>query len=140
VKTTTVEAASGSSRTLRRFRLGRDDRDLHPSAKLPGDTEFAIFIEAGYEDLVGNIADLALEPWIFRTVGPPVVVAAAPEDGATGVAVDGVVDLEFDRLMDTASVEAAIRFDPPVLFRASWSGETVRLLFDPSCASGRPTR
>jgi hypothetical protein len=131
VKTTTVEA---------RFRIepyvaGAFVWDgttaiFSPSAKLPGDTEFAIFIEAGYEDLVGNTADLALEPWVFRTVGPPVIVAAAPEDGVTGVAVDGVVDLEFDRLMDTASVEAAIRFDPPVSFRASWSGETVRLLFD----------
>lgn len=101
-----------------------------PSAKLPGDTEFSIVIEAGYEDLVGNVAEVALEPWLFRTVGPPVIVRAAPEDGATGVAIDGVVDIEFDRLMDTASVEAAIRLDPPVPVRASWSGETVRLLFD----------
>ena len=101
-----------------------------PSAKLPGDTEFSIVVEAGYEDLVGNVAEVALEPWVFRTVGPPTVVRAEPEDGATGVAVDGVVDLEFDRLMDTASVEAAIRLDPPVPLRASWSGETVRLLFD----------
>ena len=36
----------------------------------------------------------------------------------------------FDRLMDTASVESAIRLDPPVALRASWSGETVRLTFD----------
>ncbi|TAJ98849.1 MAG: hypothetical protein EPO36_14090 [Chloroflexota bacterium] len=101
-----------------------------PSAKLPGDTEFSVQIEAGYADLVGNIADLPLEPWIFRTVGPPAVVAVVPGDGVTGVAVDSVVDIEFDRLMDTASVEAAIRLDPPVPFRASWSGESVRLLFD----------
>jgi hypothetical protein len=101
-----------------------------PSAKLPGNTEFSIVIEAGYEDLVGNVAEVPLEPWVFRTVGPPAVVRAVPEDGATGVAVDGVVDLEFDRLMDTASVEAAIRIDPVVSVHASWSGETVRLLFD----------
>ncbi|MCI0582397.1 MAG: Ig-like domain-containing protein, partial [Chloroflexi bacterium] len=101
-----------------------------PSAKLPGDTEFSIQIAAGFEDLVGNVAELPLEPWVFRTVGPPSVVAAAPEDDATGVAVDPIVDIEFDRLMDTASVEAAIRIDPPATFRASWSGESVRLLFD----------
>lgn len=101
-----------------------------PSAKLPGDTEFSIRIEAGYEDLLGNVAEVGLEPWIFRTVGPPAVVRAAPASGATGVAVDGVVELEFDRLMDTASVESAIRIDPPAAIHASWSGETVRLLFD----------
>ena len=101
-----------------------------PSTKLPADTEFSIRIEAGFEDLVGNVADVGLEPWLFRTVGPPTIVRAAPGDGATGVAVDGVVDLEFDRLMDTASVEVAIRIDPPISLHASWSGETVRLLFD----------
>jgi hypothetical protein len=101
-----------------------------PSAKLPGDTEFSIRIEAGYQDLIGNVAGAGTEPWVFRTVGPPSIVRVAPEDGATGVAVDGVVDLEFDRLMDTASVEAAIRLDPPVPLRASWSGEAVRLIFD----------
>jgi hypothetical protein len=101
-----------------------------PSAKLPPDTEFTIRIEAGFEDLVGNVAEIGLEPWVFRTVGPPVVIRAAPIDGTTGVPVDGAVDLDFDRLMDTASVEAAIRLDPPVSLRLSWSGETVRLTFD----------
>ena len=107
-----------------------------PSSKLPGDTEFTVRIEAGFADLVGNVADLAIEPWIFRTVGPPVVVGAAPVDGIDGVAIDGVVDLEFDRLMDTASVEVAIRIDPPVTFRAAWSGEVVRLQFDPQLRFG----
>jgi hypothetical protein len=101
-----------------------------PSAKLPPDTEFTIWIEAGFEDLVGNVAELGLEPWVFRTVGPPVVIRVAPADGTSGVPVDGAVDLEFDRLMDTASVEAAIRVDPPAVIRAAWSGETVRLSFD----------
>lgn len=101
-----------------------------PSAKLPPDTEFTIRIEAGFEDLVGNVAEIGLEPWAFRTVGPPVVIGATPTDGTTGVAVDGTVDLTFDRLMDTASVEAAIRLDPPVALRSSWSGESVRLAFD----------
>jgi len=101
-----------------------------PSAKLPPDTEFTISIEAGYVDLIGNVAETGLEPWAFRTVGPPVVIRTVPLDDASGVPVDGAVDLVFDRLMDTASVEAAVRLDPPVPFRASWSGETVRLTFD----------
>jgi hypothetical protein len=101
-----------------------------PSGKLPEDTEFSIRIEAGFEDTVGNVAQSGLEAWVFRTVGAPVVLAGTPADGATGVAVDEAVDLRFDRLMDTASVEAAIRMDPPIPLRASWSGDSVRLLFD----------
>jgi hypothetical protein len=101
-----------------------------PSAKLPPDTEFTVSIEAGFEDLIGNVADTGLEPWAFRTVGPPAVIRTVPAGDASGVPVDGTVDLVFDRLMDTASVEAAVRVDPPVPFRASWSGETVRLTFD----------
>lgn len=101
-----------------------------PSAKLPADTEFTIRIEAGFEDLVGNVAETGLEPWVFRTVGSPVVLRASPVDGTSGVPVDGEIDLAFDRLMDTASVEAAIRLAPPAALRASWSGETVRLTFD----------
>ncbi len=101
-----------------------------PSAKLPGDTEFTILVEAGYEDLVGNVAEIGLEPWTFRTVGPPAIVRAAPADGAAGIPIDEAVDLEFDRLMDTASVEAAIHIDPIVPIRASWSGASVRLFFD----------
>ncbi|MEW5991174.1 MAG: Ig-like domain-containing protein [Chloroflexota bacterium] len=101
-----------------------------PSAKLPGDTEFTVQVAAGFEDLLGNVAEIGLEAWTFRTVGPPVVVRATPASGATGVAVDGVVELEFDRLMDTASVEAAIRIDPAAAIHASWTGETVTLVFD----------
>ena len=101
-----------------------------PSAKLPADTEFLVRIESGFEDLVGNVAEAGLEPWSFRTVGPPVVVGSDPADGATGVPVDGAIDLEFDRLMDTASVETAIHVDPSVGLHASWSGQAVRLVFD----------
>jgi hypothetical protein len=131
VRTTTVEA---------RFRIepyvaGAFTWDgatviFTPSAKLPADTDFLVRIDSGFEDLVGNVADAGLEPWSFKTVGPPVVVSADPVDGSSGVPVDGAIDLEFDRLMDTASVEAAIHFDPPVGLHASWSGEAVRLVFD----------
>ncbi|MEO7664593.1 MAG: Ig-like domain-containing protein, partial [Candidatus Limnocylindrales bacterium] len=101
-----------------------------PSAKLPGDTEFAVRIEPGFADLIGNVADAGVEPWTFRTVGPPTVVQAAPAEGESGLAMDGTIQLDFDRLMDTASVETAIRLDPPVAAHATWSGETVQLAFD----------
>ena len=101
-----------------------------PSIKLPPDTEFTVRIAAGFEDLVGNVAEVEPEPWVFRTVGPPVVIRATPGDGTTGMPVDGTIEVSFDRLMDTASVEVAIRLDPPASLRASWTGETVRLAFD----------
>ena len=107
-----------------------------PSARLPEDTEFQVLLDGGYEDLVGNVADAAMEPWTFRTVGPPAVIAGTPVDGATGVAVDGTVDLQFDRLMDTASVEEALRLDPPTPLHASWSGDSVRLVFDANLRFG----
>lgn len=107
-----------------------------PSAKLPPDTELTIWIEAGFEDLIGNVAELGLEPWAFRTVGPPAIVRTSPADGTTGMPVDGAIDIEFDRLMDTASVEAAIRVDPPTTIRAAWRGETVRLSFAPQLRFG----
>ncbi len=107
-----------------------------PSAKLPPDTEFTIRIEPGFEDLIGNVAEAGPEPWVFRTVGPPLVVRVTPADGATGVPVDSAVDLQFDRLMDTASVEAAIRVDPPIATKASWSGDTVSVRFDSALRFG----
>lgn len=101
-----------------------------PSARLPPDTEFSIRLEAGFEDLAGNASDVALDPWVFRTVGPPTIVRATPANGATGVPVDASVDLVFDRLMDTASVDAAVRVDPIEAVRQTWSGEALRLDFD----------
>lgn len=107
-----------------------------PSARLPEATEFTVTIEPGYEDLAGNVATAGLEPWVFRTVGAPTVVAATPIDGTAGVPVDAVLEIEFDRLMDTAAVEAAITVDPPASVRATWSGPIVRLAFEPALDPG----
>jgi Tol biopolymer transport system component len=101
-----------------------------PTDKLPPDTEFTVTIEAGFEDLAGNAAPSGVDAYTFRTVGPPTVQAVEPVDGADGVAVDAPVTLTFDRLMDTAAVERAIRIDPEVPHRASWSGRAVSLAFD----------
>lgn len=100
-----------------------------PSQKLPADTAFAVLIAPGFEDLAGNVDQLGLEGWTFRTVGPPTVLRATPADGAAGVALDGTVELVFDRLMDTASVEAAIRTEPAAAIVATWRGSVVTLDF-----------
>lgn len=107
-----------------------------PSARLPQATEFTVSVEPGYEDLAGNVATAGLDLWAFRTVGAPEVVAATPADGSAGVPVDAVLELEFDRLMDTAAVEAAITVDPPASIRATWSGSSVRLAFEPALEFG----
>lgn len=101
-----------------------------PADKLPADTAFTVSIEAGFEDLAGNAAESGVDEYTFRTVGPPTVQAVEPIDGSDGVPLDGTVTVTFDRLMDTAAVERAIRIEPRVPFRALWSGRAVSLAFD----------
>lgn len=107
-----------------------------PSEKLPADTEFTVTVEPGFEDLAGNAATAGLDGWTFRTVGPPAVVEVDPADDADGVAVDGMLSLTFDRLMDTASVERSVTVEPGAAVRPSWSGPTLTLAFDASLLFG----
>lgn len=100
-----------------------------PSQKLPPDSDFTISISPGFEDLVGNADEAGLEAWTFRTVGAPVVLRTTPVDGTAGVPLDGQVELVFDRLMDTASVEAATRVEPSAPVTATWRGSEVTLDF-----------
>ena len=107
-----------------------------PAEKLPGDTEFSVTIEPGFEDLAGNVATAGLDGWTFRTIGPPAVVSAEPVLAADGVAVDSAVVLTFDRLMDTRSVERAIEIAPAATYRPSWSGPVLTIGFDRPLAFG----
>lgn len=100
-----------------------------PAHKLPLATTFTITFGPGIEDLAGNADSVGLEPWTFATVGPPSVVRTTPRDGSTGVPLDGSIELVFDRLMDTASVEAAISVQPSIPVTASWNGPAVTLSF-----------
>ena len=100
-----------------------------PSAELPADTEFEIRIGPGFEDLVGNVDEAGLDGWAFRTVGPPQVLRATPADGGTGVPLDGTLELVFDRLMDTVSVETALSVDPAADIGLTWRGSVVTLDF-----------
>lgn len=107
-----------------------------PSLKLPQDTTFTISIAPGVEDLEGNADPVGLEAWTFSTVGSPLVVRSNPSDGSSGVPLDATIDLVFDRLMDTASVEAAISITPTASVRASWSGSVVTLSLGPGLRPG----
>ncbi len=107
-----------------------------PSRKLPQDATFTISIAPGVEDLQGNVDPTGLEEWAFATVGPPVVLRTTPADGADSVALDGTIDLFFDRLMDTASVETAITIEPAAAIRLSWRGSVVTVSLGPGLAPG----
>ncbi len=107
-----------------------------PSLPLPQDTTFTVSILPGVEDLEGNVDPAGLEAWTFQTVGAPTVLHAAPPDGATGVALDGSIDVTFDRLMDTTSVEQAITLDPAAPVGVAWRGSVVTLTLGPGLAPG----
>ncbi|HET7026705.1 MAG TPA: Ig-like domain-containing protein [Candidatus Limnocylindrales bacterium] len=101
-----------------------------PSQRLPPDATFSVTIGPGFQDLAGNTAPGTVDPWQFRTVGPPIVTEVQPADGSPSVAVTTTIRLTFDRLMDTASVEQATTMSPEVPYHASWSGQTVMLALD----------
>ncbi|MCI0344922.1 MAG: Ig-like domain-containing protein [Chloroflexi bacterium] len=107
-----------------------------PSEPMPAATAFVVTVDPGYLDLAGNVATTGVDGWAFATAGPPRVLVATPEDGAVGISTDAVVELEFDRLMDTTSVEAAIVFDPGVEFSVTWSGPRVAISFTSGLAIG----
>jgi hypothetical protein len=107
-----------------------------PSAKLPQDTAFAVFVDPGFEDLAGNAATTGLEAWAFRTVGSPQVLTVDPGDATDGVPVDTPITITFDRLMDTSAVEAAIAIEPAASFLAAWSGQSVTLTVESPLAYG----
>jgi len=100
-----------------------------PSHELPAQTAFTVRVAPGYQDLAGNRATVGLDGWAFQTVGAPVVLRSTPADGSTGIPLDGKLELVFDRLMDTASVEAALRVEPSAPIEATWSGSVVTLEF-----------
>jgi hypothetical protein len=99
-----------------------------PSAKLRESAEFKVSLAAGFQDLSGNAASAAPD-FMFRTVGPPIVAAIDPADGALQVPVDQKVKITFDRLMDTGKVEAALHLSPSVDHQTSWAGAVLTLTF-----------
>ncbi len=116
------------------------DRDttaiFTPASKLPSATDFRVTVGAGFADPAGNPAPDPAAPFEFRTVGPPVVLSMVPATGTAGVTADSNVELVFDRLMDTSSVEAALAIAPATPYRASWSGPSLTLAFDRPLAFG----
>ena len=100
-------------------------------------TSYTVEVTAGIQDLAGNVMTDLPPPFAFETAGSPEVVETEPVDGTDGVALDAPISITFSTLMDTASVEAALRLQPAFAHELRWSG---RLLEIVPAASLEPER
>ncbi|MFN2484273.1 MAG: Ig-like domain-containing protein [Candidatus Limnocylindria bacterium] len=98
-----------------------------PSGGLPIDGAFTVTVAAGVRDAAGNESEASAAPFAFRTVARPAVTASDPLPGGE-VAASSPVTLTFSTLMDTASVERALRVAPHFDYYLRWSGETVTVV------------
>ncbi len=80
-------------------------------------TLYKLHIDASVEDVHGHSGGELFER-DFTTIPQPRVLAYSPV--GESVAQDGGVQIEFDRNVDRASVEAAFHVDPPVPGRFEW--------------------
>ncbi len=98
-----------------------------PREPLGLETMYTVSVRPGLRDLAGNEMAEPPEPFTFETTGPPRVVETEPADGASGVALDAPISIRFSGLMDTASVEAALRLRPVFAHSLRWSGQELRI-------------
>jgi len=91
-------------------------------------TSYTVEVAAGIEDLAGNAMTELPGPFTFETAGSPEVVETVPVDGTVGVALDTPISITFSTLMDTASVEAALRVQPAFAHELRWSGRLLEIL------------
>ena len=97
-----------------------------PEERLPLETEFVAAIGPGVQDAAGNAMEQAAS-LAFVTVGHPTIVASQPEPNADDVPLASGIVLQFSTLMDTASVEEALRIAPEVELTPTWAGEALTL-------------
>lgn len=101
-----------------------------PTDPLPLESAFTLAIAAGVVDVAGNPTTAATEPFAFTTVGSPTVASTTPADGDDAVALDAPLEVVFSTLMDTISVEHALRLEPQVPVTLRWSGEVLTVVPD----------
>ena len=107
-----------------------------PGARLPLETAFRTWVAAGVRDEAGNAMADDSEALEFETVGPPSVVSTDPPDGASEFSLDAPITIRFSVLMDTASVEAALRVSPGAQLEAAWDAEQLILTPTDQLAEG----
>jgi hypothetical protein len=111
-----------------------------PADPLELDTAYTLRVETGIPDLAGNEMTDAPDPFAFETSGRPTLLSADPADGARDVAVDQPIGLTFSTLMDTASVEAALRLTPSFGHELRWSGALLEIVPTDPLLAGREYR
>jgi hypothetical protein len=99
-----------------------------PSAPLQLATTYVVTVGEGIVDPAGNRMNELPPPFRFETAGPPQVIETVPSSGADGVPVDEPISVTFSSLMDTASVEAALRLRPAFAHELRWSGTLLEIV------------
>ncbi len=111
-----------------------------PADPLPLQSSFVVTIGPGARDEAGNTMQAAADPFSFTTVGSPSVAATDPGDGDAAVARDAELTITFSTLMDTASVEDALRLTPRTSAALRWSGERLTIVPEQPLEAGRRYR
>ncbi|MEJ7803118.1 MAG: Ig-like domain-containing protein [Candidatus Limnocylindria bacterium] len=91
-------------------------------------TGYLVTVGPGVTDHAGNRMSQAAPAFSFETTGPPEVIETLPADGASDVALDAPISVRFSTLMDTASVEAALRLRPIFPHELRWSGQLLEIV------------
>lgn len=99
-----------------------------PERQLPIDFRFVVEVAAGIRDTAGNTSENPGPRFEFTTVGRPELVETRPVDGTTDAPLDAPIVLRFSRLMDTASVEAALSIEPGFVRDLRWAGERLEIV------------
>jgi hypothetical protein len=111
-----------------------------PADPLELDTAYTLEVAAGIRDLAGNEMTDAPPPFAFQTSGRPTLVEANPADGADGVPLDQPIQLTFSTLMDTASVEQALRLTPSFPHELRWDQALLEIVPTDPLLAGRAYR
>ena len=99
-----------------------------PDEPLALATPYTVRVEPVVEDLAGNRMTESPPAFGFETTGAPEVVETDPIDGASDVALEAPIAVRFSTLMDTASVEAALRLVPRFDHEVRWSGQLLEIV------------
>lgn len=111
-----------------------------PSDPLELDTAYTLQIASGIRDLAGNEMTDPPDPFAFETSGRPTLMSSDPSDGANEVGLDQPIQLTFSTLMDTASVEAALRITPSFAHDLRWNRELLEIVPTEPLLAGRQYR
>ncbi|VAW31742.1 hypothetical protein MNBD_CHLOROFLEXI01-3526, partial [hydrothermal vent metagenome] len=98
--------------------------ELTPDSQLPADTAYSISFDSILQDADGNPLPT---PEAISFTTPPAILSATPM--GLGNHPVGSIKIRFDRLMDSATAEAAFQIEPAIDGRFSW--EETTLIFTP---------